>query len=80
MKDKRQSTNRKQHTNRPRRYDSVPEPEVVWKPVTELGKKVNAGEITDIGDIFNQGQNILEAEIVSVLIQNLEELIHSFAS
>ena len=31
-----------------------------WKPRTELGKKIKAGEIKDIDDILDKGQNILE--------------------
>jgi len=43
-----------------------------WKPRTELGRKVKAGEIKDIDEIFNSGIKILEAEIVDMLIPNLE--------
>ena len=43
----------------------------VWKPVTELGKKVKAGEYTDIDQVFNSGERILESEIVDVLIPGL---------
>lgn len=51
----------------------VPSPESDWKPVTELGKKVKAGEITDIAEIFARGQQILEPEIVDALLPDLEE-------
>ncbi|HLC97693.1 MAG TPA: 30S ribosomal protein S5 [Candidatus Nanoarchaeia archaeon] len=51
----------------------VPAPEHEWKPVTELGKKVQAGVITDIAEIFASGQRILEPEIVDALLPNLEE-------
>ncbi len=44
-----------------------------WVPVTDLGKKVKEGAIADIEDIFNQGQRIMEAEIVDYLLPNLEE-------
>ena len=44
-----------------------------WKPRTELGKKVKEGKITDIDDIFDSEENILESEIVDVLLPNLEE-------
>ncbi|MFC1801129.1 30S ribosomal protein S5 [Nanoarchaeota archaeon] len=43
-----------------------------WKPKTELGKKVSAGEITDIDEILNQGSVIFEPEIVDFLLPNLE--------
>ncbi|MCD6402881.1 MAG: 30S ribosomal protein S5 [Candidatus Aenigmarchaeota archaeon] len=47
-----------------------------WKPRTELGRKVLAGEIKDIREILESGQKILEPEIVDYLIPNLKsELI-----
>ncbi len=63
---------RKQTQRRPR-HDTVPEPEKEWKPVTELGKLVKKGEITDIEDVFNRGYLIQEAEIVNTLLPDLEE-------
>lgn len=44
----------------------------VWKPKTELGKKVYSGEITDIDEILDQGKIIFEPEIVDILLPNLE--------
>lgn len=49
------------------------QPEVVWNPKTELGKKVKSGEITDIEAIFDKGHNILEPEIVDALLPDLQE-------
>ncbi len=46
-----------------------------WTPKTELGKKVKAGEITDISQIFDKGLIILEPEIVDALIPNLESAL-----
>ena len=43
-----------------------------WNPKTELGRKVKKGEITDIEDIFDSGYDVLEAEIVDILVPNLE--------
>ncbi len=43
-----------------------------WVPKTELGKKVKKGEITDIEEIFDSGVDILEAEIIDMLVPNLE--------
>ncbi len=43
-----------------------------WKPRTELGKKIKAGEIKDIDDILDKGQNILEEEIVDALLPELQ--------
>ncbi|MEM7816817.1 MAG: 30S ribosomal protein S5 [Candidatus Aenigmatarchaeota archaeon] len=56
---------------------AIPEKKIVapesWKPKTELGKKVLAGEITDITKIFSEGIKISEPSIVDVLIPNLEK-------
>lgn len=49
------------------------EQELLWKPVTELGRKVKDGSITSIEEIFNSGKRIMEAEIVDTLLPNLEE-------
>jgi small subunit ribosomal protein S5 len=43
-----------------------------WQPKTELGKKVKAGEITNIDQILDKGIRILEAEIVDALVPDLE--------
>ena len=43
-----------------------------WKPRTEIGKKVKAGEIKDIDEILDHGYKIMEAEIVDALMPDLE--------
>lgn len=43
-----------------------------WKPKTTIGKKIKSGEINDVDGILDKGLNILEAEIIDVLIPNLE--------
>tara|TARA_Y100000310_G_scaffold275670_1_gene292323 strand:+ start:2014 stop:2790 length:777 start_codon:yes stop_codon:yes gene_type:complete len=43
-----------------------------WIPKTELGKKVKAGEITDIDQVLDAGMKILEPQIVDILIPSLE--------
>ncbi len=43
-----------------------------WNPKTEVGKQVKNGEITDIEDLFNNGYNILESEIVDVLVKDIQ--------
>jgi len=53
--------------------EAVPERAIVWRPVTTLGKKVKEGMITDIAEIFRNGDNILEAKIVDMLLPTLEE-------
>jgi len=42
-----------------------------WNPRTTLGKKVKAGEITNLYDILKSGKPILESEIVDFLLPNL---------
>ncbi len=42
-----------------------------WQPKTNVGKKVKSGEITDIDTILESGVRIMEAEIVDVLLPNL---------
>ena len=44
-----------------------------WKPKTELGKKVLAGEITDITTIFDQGLKISEPLVIDALMPNIEK-------
>jgi len=43
----------------------------LWKPKTELGKKVKSGEIKDIADVIGRGTVIFEEEIVDKLLPNL---------
>ena len=43
-----------------------------WQPKTDLGRRVKAGEITDIRQILERGERILEAAIVDALVPNLE--------
>ena len=44
-----------------------------WKPKTVLGKKVLAGEITDIDEVFASGVKIAEPPIVDILLPDLEK-------
>ncbi len=57
----------------PLKEDEAPEITIPsdWTPKTELGRKVVNGEITDIDQILDTGQAILEPEIVESLL-NLE--------
>lgn len=59
---------RKRPTQEP---TQVPPPEP-WTAKTGLGRKVKAGEITDINEVFTLGTPILEAGIVDDLLPNLE--------
>ena len=42
-----------------------------WRPVTRIGKLVKAGKITDIDEILDEGQTILEPEIADALLPTL---------
>ena len=42
-----------------------------WVPITELGKAVRAGKITNIDEILETGRKIMEPQIVDLLIPNL---------
>ena len=44
-----------------------------WKPKTLLGKKVLAGEITNINEVFEKGMKIAEPQIVDILLPDLEK-------
>ena len=73
MADNKRNNKRNQR-NAPRGAPrEVPPIEETWTPRTELGKKVRAGEITDIDQIFDNGLRILEPEIVDFLIRDLSE-------
>lgn len=43
-----------------------------WQPKTSLGKKVKEGKITNIDQILDRGEKILEKEISETLLPNLE--------
>ena len=42
-----------------------------WKPITELGKKVKNGDISNIDEILDKGLAILEPQIVDMLLSVL---------
>ncbi|MEM7821202.1 MAG: 30S ribosomal protein S5 [Candidatus Aenigmatarchaeota archaeon] len=46
-----------------------------WVPKTTLGKKVLNGDISNIDDILNSGEKIMEAEIIDKLVPNLKDEI-----
>ncbi|MFH1669712.1 MAG: 30S ribosomal protein S5 [Candidatus Woesearchaeota archaeon] len=43
-----------------------------WKPKTELGRQVKLGQITNIDDILNTDNKILEPEIVEILLPGMD--------
>jgi len=55
-----------------RRVQEKPNLLETWKPITELGKAVRAGQITDIDQIFSMGKRIMEPEITDFLLPNLK--------
>lgn len=52
--------------------DQEKEEEAPWVPRTELGKKVAAGLITDMNEIYSQGLRIQEAGIIKKLLPDLK--------
>ena len=60
---------RKQRRGRKEKNDFNPDN---WIPKTEIGRKVKAGEITSLEEIFEIGKTILEGEIVDTLLPGLE--------
>ncbi len=42
-----------------------------WKPRTELGRRVKNRELTDLGQVLDEGYRILEPEIVDALLPGL---------
>lgn len=46
-----------------------------WIPKTQLGRQVLEGKVIDIDKLFAEGEKISEAEIVDVLISNLDNEI-----
>jgi len=44
-----------------------------WVPKTELGRKVKAGEIKDLNEIFDKNYKIMEPEIVDFFIRDIKE-------
>jgi small subunit ribosomal protein S5 len=43
-----------------------------WTPKTELGRKVKSGEITNMVQALRTGERIMEAQIVDILLPNIE--------
>lgn len=46
-----------------------------WTPKTQLGKKVKDKQITDIDEILDSGNKIMEAQIVDMLLPSLETVL-----
>lgn len=54
-----------------------PTPLESWKPKTDLGRKVKNKEITDIDQILDSGNKILEEQIIDMLLPNIETALLS---
>ncbi|MBI2669177.1 30S ribosomal protein S5 [Candidatus Woesearchaeota archaeon] len=53
--------------------EEAPEVQTLWKPRTRLGLLVKDGTIKDIDDIFNRHERIMEQEITTALVPDLQE-------
>lgn len=42
-----------------------------WVPKTSIGRKVKSGEISDIAEILDKGDRILEPEVTDILLPNM---------
>lgn len=63
----------KSRSRKPRGRPYDDEEKEVWVPKTVIGKKVLAGEITNIDEILEQGVPIMEEGIVDTLLPGLSE-------
>jgi len=62
----------KRNTFKNVKREDAPKVADTWKPKTIVGEKVKSGELTDIGEILDQGHKIMEAEIVDILLPDVE--------
>lgn len=49
--------------------------ESVWRPKTDLGRKVVRGEVTDIHSLLHSTEKIREPEIIDELVPDLEDAV-----
>ena len=66
MRQGKRKNNRRERRRQP---EVVKEP---WVPKTELGKKVESGEFTNVHEILDKGQIIMEKVITETLVPGLE--------
>jgi small subunit ribosomal protein S5 len=58
-----------------RKHNTTPRPAEApapWTPKTSMGKKVKAGEITDINVVLDAEQPVMEAQIIDELLPGME--------
>lgn len=72
MKQKRRNTGNKGFDQKEREAARRESTIDKWIPKTEIGKKVKAGEIKTVEEVLGSGNKLLEAEIIDVLIPELE--------
>lgn len=72
MPEEEQTKSKKELTKEEKKAEALEETMEIWKPKTELGRRVKDGIITDIDEIFQEGKKILESEIVDLLLPDLE--------
>lgn len=51
---------------------NMPDPLESWAPKTEIGEKVQAGEIASVNELLQSGKTILESEIIDTLVPGIE--------
>lgn len=49
-----------------------------WVPKTDLGKRIQAGELSSLDELFDKGFTVLEPEIVDTLAGDMEEILAEF--
>jgi len=60
-----------------RRMERRKEPVTDWKPRTKLGRMVREGKITSMSEALSSGLPLREAEIVDILLPNIEDEVLS---
>lgn len=68
---------RRNDRNDNRRRDA---PKAPWTPKTDLGRRVAAGQVTSLDQIYSTGQKILEPEIIDALLPDLQEVVMDVSS
>lgn len=54
------------------KIEETVKPVMEWKPLTDLGRKIKNGDISDANVLFDKGLIIKEPQIIDILLPNLE--------
>ncbi len=54
------------------RVTEIPFDVEAWKPKTEVGRMVKAGQVTDLSDVLSRGVKVLEPQVVDILLPRIE--------